>query len=168
MEPAASPLLSQGVAGSHGIQGIGANFIPSVLDRSVYDEVVTVTDEEAFATAKELCKMEGYFVGISSGAAVAAAIEIAKRPENKGKNIVTILPDEGGRYLLSEDIASAIAEEFDAKIVLVETCAGVTSYYCYTPRWQDTILIEGQPINLHVAVSNERCAVGAPIIFGGF
>lgn len=99
VEPAASPLLSKGVAGSHGIQGIGANFIPSVLDRSVYGEVVTVTDEEAFATAKELCKTEGYFVGISSGAAVAAAMEIAKRPENKGKNIVTILPDEGGRYL---------------------------------------------------------------------
>ena len=99
VEPASSPLLSQGVAGSHGIQGIGANFIPSVLDRSVYDEVVTVTDEEAFSTAKELCKTEGLFVGISSGAAVAAAIEIAKRPENKGKNIVTILPDEGGRYL---------------------------------------------------------------------
>lgn len=99
VEPAASPLLSQGVVGSHGIQGIGANFIPSVLDRSVYDEVVTVTDEEAFATAKELYKTEGLFVGISSGAAVAAAMEIAKRPENRGKNIVTILPDEGGRYL---------------------------------------------------------------------
>ena len=99
VEPAASPLLSQGVAGKHGIQGIGANFVPSVLDRSVYDEVVTVMDEEAFATAKELCKTEGLFVGISSGAAVAAAIKIAQRPENKGKNIVTILPDEGGRYL---------------------------------------------------------------------
>lgn len=99
VEPAASPLLSKGVAGSHGIQGIGANFIPSVLDRSVYDEVVTVTDEEAFATAKELYKTEGLFVGISSGAAVAAVIEIAKRLENRGKNIVTILPDEGGRYL---------------------------------------------------------------------
>ncbi len=99
VEPAASPLLSQGWAGGHGIQGIGANFIPKVLDRTVYDEVVTVTDEEAFKTAKELCQAEGLFVGISSGAAVAAAVKIAKRPENKGKKIVTVLPDEGGRYL---------------------------------------------------------------------
>lgn len=99
VEPTSSPLLSQGWAGKHGIQGIGANFVPKVLDRNVYDEVVTVTDEEAFETAKELCQTEGLFVGISSGAAIAAAIQIAKCPENKGKNIVTILPDEGGRYL---------------------------------------------------------------------
>ena len=97
VEPAASPLLSQGKAGAHGIQGIGANFIPKVLDRSVYDEVVTVTDEEAIATAKALNE-EGFFVGISSGAAVAAAKRIAERADNAGKTVVTILPDEGGRY----------------------------------------------------------------------
>lgn len=99
VEPENSPLLSKGYAGAHGIQGIGANFVPSVLDKSVYDEVVTVTDEEALERARTLRGTDGLFVGISSGAAVAAAIQIAQRPENKGKNIVTILPDEGGRYL---------------------------------------------------------------------
>ena len=101
VEPAASPLLSQGRAGTHGIQGIGANFIPKVLDCSVYDEVLTVTDEEAVAMAKNLYQTEDLSVGISSGAAVAAAIVLAKRAENAGKNIVTILPDEGGRYALN-------------------------------------------------------------------
>lgn len=98
VEPAASPLLSQGRAGAHGIQGIGANFVPAVLDRSVYDEIVTVTDEDAFFWARELKKSHGLSVGISSGAAFAAALDLANRPENKGKNIVTIFPDEGGRY----------------------------------------------------------------------
>lgn len=98
VEPASSPLLSQGKAGAHAIQGIGANFIPAVLDRTVYDEVVTVTDEEAFACAKKLFKKENLFVGISSGAALAACEKIAARPENAGKTIVTIFPDEGGRY----------------------------------------------------------------------
>ena len=101
VEPAASPLLSQGRAGAHAIQGIGANFIPKVLDCSVYDEVLTVTDEESVAMAKRLYQTEGLSVGISSGAAVAAAIALAKRTENAGKNIVTILPDEGGRYALT-------------------------------------------------------------------
>jgi len=101
VEPAASPLLSQGKAGRHGIQGIGANFIPKVLDCSVYDEVLTVTDEESIAMAKTLYKSAGLSVGISSGAAVVAAIALAKRAENAGKNIVTILPDEGGRYALN-------------------------------------------------------------------
>ncbi len=98
VEPAKSPLLSGGKAGAHGIQGIGANFIPAVLDTTVYDEVVTVADEEAFAYARALREKEGLFVGISSGAAVAAALRIAARKENEGKRIVTILPDSGDRY----------------------------------------------------------------------
>lgn len=98
VEPSASPLLSKGKAGAHGIQGIGANFVPAVLDKTVYDEVVTVSDEEAFFWARELMKKEGLCVGISSGAAYAAALAIANRPENAGKTIVTIFPDEGGRY----------------------------------------------------------------------
>ncbi len=98
VEPSASPLLSKGVAGAHGIQGIGANFVPSVLDRDIYDEVVTVTDEESFSMAKLLRKEENLYVGISSGANVAAAVALAKRQENRGKTIVTILPDDGGRY----------------------------------------------------------------------
>lgn len=99
VEPQKSPLLSGGKAAPHGIQGIGANFIPTVLDTSIYDEVVTVTDEEAFETARNLCKEESLFVGISSGAAVAAARKVSQRAENAGKKIVTILSDEGGRYL---------------------------------------------------------------------
>lgn len=99
VEPSASPLLSGGVAGKHGIQGIGANFIPSVLDRTVYDEVLCVSDEQAFAMTKWLYQKEGVFVGISSGAAAHAAFEIAKRAEYVGKNIVTVFPDGGDRYL---------------------------------------------------------------------
>ena len=98
VEPAASPLLSQGKAGSHTIQGIGANFIPKVLDCSIYDEVLTVTEGEAFAETKRLKDEENLYVGISSGAAVAVAKKLAVRIENAGKTIVTILPDEGGRY----------------------------------------------------------------------
>ena len=98
VEPASSPMLSKGKAGAHAIQGIGANFIPKVLDRSVYDEVISVEDEDAIAVAKRLQTEEGLSVGISSGAAVVAALALAKREENKGKVIVTILPDEGGRY----------------------------------------------------------------------
>lgn len=99
IEPASSPLLSQGKAGAHGIQGIGANFLPKILDKNVYDEVITITDTEAYERARKLCETEGLFVGISAGANVAAAIKLAKRPENAGKNIVTVLPDSGGRYL---------------------------------------------------------------------
>ncbi len=99
VEPKSSPLLSQGVAGPHDIQGIGANFVPSVLDRSLCDEIVTVSDEDAFALGRAVGKLEGILVGISSGAALSAAIELAKRPENEGKNIVTLLPDTGDRYL---------------------------------------------------------------------
>ncbi|MBQ8684991.1 MAG: cysteine synthase A [Clostridia bacterium] len=99
VEPAASPLLSGGKAGPHAIQGIGANFIPKVLDRSVYDEVLTVTDEDALSAMRALGKTEGIFAGVSSGAALAAAIELAKRNEYEGKNIVVVLPDDGGRYL---------------------------------------------------------------------
>lgn len=99
VEPKSSPLLSAGKAGAHAIQGIGANFIPKTLDRSVYNEVMTVTDEDALETARAIASVEGIFVGISAGAAVKAALELAKREENVGKNIVTILPDSGDRYL---------------------------------------------------------------------
>ena len=99
VEPEKSPLLSKGYAGTHGIQGIGANFLPSILDRSVYDEVLTVSDEESLEMAKCLYGQEGLFVGISSGAAVAAAVKLAQRTENAGKKIVTVLPDSGNRYL---------------------------------------------------------------------
>ena len=99
VEPASSPVLSKGVAGAHKIQGIGAGFVPSVLDTRVYDEIITVENEDAFATGKLIGKKEGVLVGISSGAAVWAAIQLAKRPENKGKTIVALLPDTGDRYL---------------------------------------------------------------------
>ena len=99
MEPASSPLLTEGHAGPHAIQGIGANFIPEALDTSVYDEVVTVTDEDALTAMRELAVTEGLLCGVSSGAAAFAAREIAKRPEFKGKNIVCLLPDTGERYL---------------------------------------------------------------------
>ena len=99
VEPAASPVLSKGVAGSHKIQGIGAGFVPDVLDTKVYDEIIPVENEDAFATGKLIGKKEGVLVGISSGAAVWAAVQLAKRPENKGKTIVALLPDTGDRYL---------------------------------------------------------------------
>ena len=99
VEPAASPLLSGGQAGPPKIQGIGANFIPENLDRSIYDEVITVTDEDALATSRQLAKTEGILVGISSGAAGWAAMEVAKRPENAGKTLVAVLTDIGERYL---------------------------------------------------------------------
>ena len=99
VEPASSAVLSTGVAGPHKIQGIGAGFVPKVLNTKVYDEVIPVTNEDAFATGKRIGKSEGVLVGISSGAAVWAALELAKRPENKGKNIVVLLPDTGDRYL---------------------------------------------------------------------
>ena len=99
VEPAGSPVLSKGTPGAHKIQGIGAGFVPDTLDRSVYDEVITVEDEDAFVTGREVAKEEGVLVGISSGAAVWAAKELAKREEFSGKNIVVILPDTGDRYL---------------------------------------------------------------------
>lgn len=99
VEPAGSPVLSEGHAGAHKIQGIGAGFIPDTLDTSVYDEVIAVADEDAFETGRELAAKEGLLVGISSGAAVWAAGQLAQRPENKGKTIVAILPDTGERYL---------------------------------------------------------------------
>ena len=99
VEPASSPVLSKGVAGSHKIQGIGAGFVPDVLDTKVYDEVIPVENEDAFAAGRLVGRKEGVLVGISSGAAVWAAIELAKRPENKGKTIVALLPDTGDRYL---------------------------------------------------------------------
>lgn len=102
VEPASSPLLTKGTAGPHGLQGIGANFVPSILDRSVIDEIMTVTDEEAYETGRELARAEGLLAGISAGAAAFAAAELAKRPENAGKNIVVLLPDTGDRYLSTE------------------------------------------------------------------
>lgn len=99
VEPAASPLLSGGEAGPHKIQGIGANFIPGILDRDLIDEVITVSDEDAFNIMKDMARIEGLFVGISSGAAVYAAIQLSKRIENTGKKIVVVLPDTGERYL---------------------------------------------------------------------
>ena len=99
VEPASSAVLSTGVAGPHKIQGIGAGFVPDVLNTSIYDEIIPVSNEDAFATGKLIGKSEGILVGISSGAAAFAAIELAKRPENEGKNIVVLLPDTGDRYL---------------------------------------------------------------------
>lgn len=99
VEPAASPVLSAGVAGAHRIQGIGAGFVPEVLNTKIYDELIAVSDEDAFATARLIGRAEGVLAGISSGAAAWAAIELAKRPENRGKTIVALLPDTGERYL---------------------------------------------------------------------
>ena len=99
VEPESSPVLSEGKSGPHKIQGIGAGFVPKVLDTSIYDEIIRVSNEDAFATGKLIGKKEGILVGISSGAAVFAAIELAKKEENKGKNIVVLLPDTGDRYL---------------------------------------------------------------------
>lgn len=99
VEPASSAVLSTGVPGPHKIQGIGAGFVPDVLDTKIYDEIITVSNEDAFATGREVGRTEGVLVGISSGAALWAAIELAKRPENKDKNIVVLLPDTGDRYL---------------------------------------------------------------------
>ena len=99
VEPASSPVLSGGSAGKHGIQGIGAGFVPQVLDPAVYDEIIAVRDEDAFAMGKKMGQQEGVLVGISSGAAVWAAVQLAKRLENAGKTIVTLLPDTGERYL---------------------------------------------------------------------
>lgn len=102
VEPKGSPVLSEGKAGAHKIQGIGAGFVPDTLNTKVYDEIVTIENEEAFEAAREIAKAEGVLVGISSGAALYAAEKIAKRPENKGKNIVVLLPDTGDRYLSTE------------------------------------------------------------------
>jgi cysteine synthase A len=99
VEPSGSPVLSKGVAGSHKIQGIGAGFVPDVLNTKIYDEIIPVDNEDAFATGKAFGRVEGILVGISSGAALFAATQLAKRPENKGKNIVVLLPDTGERYL---------------------------------------------------------------------
>ena len=99
VEPETSPVLSRGTAGSHKIQGIGAGFVPDVLDTGIYDEIIPVSNEDAFATGKLIGRSEGVLVGISSGAALWAAIQLAKRPENKGKTIVALLPDTGDRYL---------------------------------------------------------------------
>ena len=99
VEPASSPLLTEGRAGSHGLQGIGANFVPSILDTKLYNEIIPVKEEEAYAAGRAVAQKEGLLVGISSGAAIHAALEVAKRPENKGKNVVVLLPDTGDRYL---------------------------------------------------------------------
>ena len=103
IEPASSPLLTRGYAGSHKIQGIGANFIPEILKTQLIDEIVTVSDEDAYEYARKVAKCEGIFVGISSGAALCAATKLAKQTEMKGKKIVVIFPDGGGRYLSTPD-----------------------------------------------------------------
>lgn len=103
VEPASSPLLTEGKAGTHKLQGIGANFVPEILDRDVIDEIITVSDEDAYAFAKDVAKSEGVFVGISAGAALCAATRISQREEMKDKNIVVIFPDGGGRYLSTPD-----------------------------------------------------------------
>ena len=105
VEPAASPVLTQGKAGPHAIQGIGAGFVPEVLDTKIYDEVIDVTNEDALATGREIARKEGFLVGISSGAALFAAVELARRPENAGKLIVALLPDNGDRYLSTKLLA---------------------------------------------------------------
>ena len=102
VEPAESPLLSEGRAGAHKIQGIGAGFVPAILNTSIYDEVITVSDEDAMSASREVAKRDGILVGISSGAALCAAEELAKREENKNKKIVVLLPDSGERYLSTE------------------------------------------------------------------
>ena len=99
VEPASSPILSTGKGGAHKIQGIGAGFVPDTLDTKIYDEIITVENEDAFASGKEVAKTEGILIGISSGAAIQAAKELAKREENKGKTLVVLLPDGGDRYL---------------------------------------------------------------------
>ena len=99
VEPESSPVLSKGVAGPHKIQGIGAGFVPDTLNTKIYDEIIPVANEDAFATGKEVARRDGVLVGISSGAALFAATQLAKRPENKGKTIVVLLPDTGDRYL---------------------------------------------------------------------
>lgn len=107
VEPATSPLLSEGHAGPHKIQGIGANFIPDTLDQKIYDEVATVTNEQAYETAQKFTQEEGLLIGISGGAALYAATEVAKRPENKGKTVVAFLPDNGDRYLTTPGFIKA-------------------------------------------------------------
>ncbi len=102
VEPSGSPVLSGGAAGKHGLQGIGAGFVPEVLDTGIYDEIITISDETAYETVRLIGRREGVLAGISSGAAVAAAIELAKRPENAGKHIVVLMPDAGDRYLSTE------------------------------------------------------------------
>ena len=99
IEPENSPLFSKGISGSHKIQGIGANFVPEILNTKIYDEIITVKDDDAYNMVRLLGRKEGILVGISSGANLWASIQIAKRPENKGKNIVLVLPDTGDRYL---------------------------------------------------------------------
>ena len=99
VEPKSSPVLSEGTSGPHKIQGIGAGFVPDTLNTDIYDEIITVANEDAFETGRAVARNEGVLVGISSGAALWAGIQLAKRPENKGKNIVVLLPDTGERYL---------------------------------------------------------------------
>jgi len=102
VEPASSPVLSKGTSGPHKIQGIGANFIPKTLNQNIYDEIMDISDEDSYRFAREVGKTEGFLAGISSGAALAAAVQLAKRPENRGKTIVTLFPDNGDRYLSSD------------------------------------------------------------------
>lgn len=120
VEPKNSPVLTEGKAGPHGLQGIGAGFVPDVLDTKIYDEVIPVQEEDAYSAARQIAAKEGILVGISSGAAAHAALELAKRPENVGKTIVVLLPDTGDRYLIDTSVRIILRKMMEGVMVKIE------------------------------------------------